>query len=82
MRIVADGSAVVGRMVLANELVSGDRAFVLDEPLFLRADDRVTFAWSAVIVTTATGETFSPAGQGERRCWGRWVGSRIGSQQG
>ncbi|MGA4541253.1 hypothetical protein ACPA54_14830 [Uniformispora flossi] len=68
MRIAGDGSAVVGRLVLVNEFVAGDRAFVLARPLFLRADDRVVFSPRGVAVTSASGASSRPAGSPERRC--------------
>lgn len=68
MRISGDGSGVVGRLVLVNEFVAGDRVFVLAKPLFLRADDRVVFSADGVVVTSASGESSSPAGSPEWRC--------------
>lgn len=72
MRIAADGSAAVGRMVLVTEFVDGRFAFVLAKPLFLRADDRVRFSVAAgVTVTSVSGESARPAGDWESRCWSR-----------
>jgi hypothetical protein len=68
MWIAGDGSAVVGRLVLVNEFVAGDRAFVLAKPLFLRADDRVMLSSAGVTVTSASGESSRPAGDAEWRC--------------
>lgn len=68
MRIAGDGSAVVGRLVLVNEFVDGDHAFVSAKPLLLRADDRVVFSLGGVVVTSAPGESSRPAGSPEWRC--------------
>ncbi|MEU6197157.1 hypothetical protein [Streptomyces sp. NPDC047061] len=69
MRLTADGTTPVSRSVLANELRTDDGyVFELRDPLLLLAGDRIAFEDTVPVVTRASGERVTPAGDWSTRC--------------
>jgi hypothetical protein len=69
MRLITDGTTPASRMVLVNELETDDGyAFELDSPLFLAADDRISFEDGNPVVACANGERLRPTGSWSTRC--------------
>ncbi|MFC9589819.1 hypothetical protein ACFTUC_08470 [Streptomyces sp. NPDC056944] len=69
MRLVADGTTPITRLVLVKDLKTDDGyAFELASPLFLAADDRVAFEDGSLVVVQASGVRLSPAGDWSTRC--------------
>ncbi|MFH9727606.1 hypothetical protein ACH4M4_32265 [Streptomyces sp. NPDC017254] len=69
MRILADGSTPVSRLVLGDELETDDGyAFEPLRPLFLAAGDRIRFDGDTLVVVTAGGLRVEPVGTWSTRC--------------
>jgi hypothetical protein len=76
MRCVADGITPVSRLVLVEDLDTGNgHAFELASPLFLAVGDRIGFEDGRPVVTRAGGDRLTPAGDWSTRC-GQGAGRR------
>ncbi|MGW7318906.1 hypothetical protein [Streptomyces sp. NPDC054865] len=70
MRLIADGTTVISRLVVVNDLETDDgHAFELADPLFLAVGDRVRFEGDGlVVVRAAGGEPLARTGDRVTRC--------------
>ncbi|MFF3075418.1 hypothetical protein, partial [Kitasatospora sp. NPDC057936] len=69
MLLLADGVTPVPRMMLVNDLETDSGGFCeLNSPLFLAVGDRIAFDGRSLLVSRASGESFSPNGEWGIRC--------------